>query len=354
MQQEEWLSRWDRTSEQLSGEVLRRRQLYKNQFADKIADAIFDGILGSHDDVIVKKFTRKSSAENELFLEELRELVVARLPAKSKVSRAALVKQLSAIDPALFFAALAMNDDMHEIYLCVLRLLRERFLVTMEQVPDLDFWHTAQQQVGGQIWGSHEASWLLFYEFMVEQSITQEDRRLLPLIELAKRCGWWVPYELIAVLQHRHTRLRLENDRLHSLDGPALSFVDGYCVWMIGGVPVDEQIVMRPETQTIEQIHAEQNVEVARIRIERYGWDRYLREIKAVVLDSRVHPVEGVKESLMHAEHINARVLVCACPSTGRVYFREVDAGVDSCEAAQLWLRRPVEGLPLGPELFAT
>jgi len=56
-------------------------------------------------------------------------------------------------------------------------------------------------------------------------------------------------------------------------------FADGWGFWNIHGVPVDEQIVMRPETQTIEQIQNEPNAEVKKIRIQRYGEKKYLKAI---------------------------------------------------------------------------
>ena len=43
----------------------------------------------------------------------------------------------------------------------------------------------------------------------------------------------------------------------------------------------DEQVVLRPATQTIRQIRYERNVEVKRIRIERFGRDCYSTRVVA-------------------------------------------------------------------------
>ena len=93
---------------------------------------------------------------------------------------------------------------------------------------------------------------------------------------------------------------------------------------------------MQPRTQTVEQIRAEQNAEIKRIRIERFGWDQYLTATQAKVIDRRRNDVECTKEALMHVDDMT--VLVCHCTSTGRVYSLEVDPAVKTCEQAQNFL----------------
>lgn len=124
---------------------------------------------------------------------------------------------------------------------------------------------------------------------------------------------------------------------LHRDDGPAVSYADGLKLWYVNGVKVDEQIVMNPQTQTIEQIRSEENAEVRRIRIERYGWEAYLDNAGAKVLDVRTNEIEQTKEALMDAGE-DGRVLVCACPSTARVYAMRVPAEITTCAEAQRWL----------------
>lgn len=123
---------------------------------------------------------------------------------------------------------------------------------------------------------------------------------------------------------------------LHCDDGPLMEYRSGLKFWAINGVFVDEQIVMRPETQTIKQIMEERNEEVKRIRIERYGWMRYLTKLNAKCIDSRRNDIDGTNEALYHCN--NQKVLVCACPSTGKVFSLEVPLHTRLCEDAQLFL----------------
>ena len=118
---------------------------------------------------------------------------------------------------------------------------------------------------------------------------------------------------------------------------------DGWSLWHIHGVAVDEQIVMRPETQTLAQIQSEQNAEVRRIRIERFGWIAYLRAAGARVLDRRCNEIDQNHEALLESSD-GARVLVCACPSTARMYAMRVPREIKNCTQAQSWLAgdRPI------------
>jgi hypothetical protein len=123
----------------------------------------------------------------------------------------------------------------------------------------------------------------------------------------------------------------------HCESGPSHLWADGFAIWTIHGVRVDEQIVLRPETQTIEQIDGEANAEAKRIRIERFGWPRYLKEANAKVIDFRRNDIDATDESLMQAKD-GSRLLVCACPSTARIYAMRVERTIETCEQAQRWL----------------
>ena len=116
----------------------------------------------------------------------------------------------------------------------------------------------------------------------------------------------------------------------------AVKFADGWGLWQIDGIRLDEQIVMRPETQTIQQINNERNADVQTIRVERFGWERYLRESNAELLDSRTNDLEGTKEAL-DASPLGKR-LVATCV-TAKLVQMGVPENINSCEEAQRWLQ---------------
>ena len=191
-------------------------------------------------------------------------------------------------------------------------------------------------QVWAQIYGNHDAGWLSFYDFFSSVCDLECCLSLNPLCELAKHCGWWAPYENAAILQDRPSHIHLDDDgRLHHDSRMACEYSDGFGVWAIHGVRVDEQIVCDPSSQTISQIREDDNAERTRIRIERFGWERYLTEINATVVDARRNDMEVTQERLFHCDGM--AVLVATC-KTGRLFSLEVPPEIDTCENAQNWL----------------
>jgi hypothetical protein len=99
---------------------------------------------------------------------------------------------------------------------------------------------------------------------------------------------------------------------------------------------------LRPETQTIKQIQEEPNEEVRRVRIERYGWERFLKESGANRRDSRRNDRDTQEESLYQLRDGTQR-FVCVDPSTGRRYALGVPGEVATCEQAQLWMSHELD-----------
>jgi len=165
--------------------------------------------------------------------------------------------------------------------------------------------------------------------------------------DLVESAGYaWLNKDF-AFICERPTQLhRNAAGQLHCNDGLAIAWPDGWGMWMLGGVRVDEQIVMTPQTQTLQQIREEGNEEVKRLRIERFagrdaspadGWRRYLDEAGAKVVNRRRNDVENTREALMRSPD-GLTTLVCACPSTARVYALEVPGDTTTCEQAQRFL----------------
>ncbi len=90
--------------------------------------------------------------------------------------------------------------------------------------------------------------------------------------ELTHYCGWVWLYQEICVVSERHSTVKLDDhkpQRLHCEDGPALTFPDETAIYAIHGVQVPQQVVMSPQTLTVQQIQEETNVDVQRIMLER-------------------------------------------------------------------------------------
>jgi hypothetical protein len=208
--------------------------------------------------------------------------------------------------------------------------------------------------LGNCFWGQHELYWPAFYEFCARVGVPYkpEDHEALQWwFNLGRSCGWWAPYQKLVCCCERPLICRIDDRRvLHSEEGPAMKFRDGWSVCAVHGVRLPdehgEQIIMRPETQTIEQIEKEDNQEVKRIRIERFGWDNYIAICGAVPVDVRCNERDQQQEELFALKDGSKRVRVID-PSTGRRYVLGVPREINTCEQAQNWMSHGLDRLAI-------
>lgn len=104
---------------------------------------------------------------------------------------------------------------------------------------------------------------------------------------------------------------------------------------------VPEKAIMSPFEISCDEIAQEENAEVRRILIERLGGNLFLERANAKQIDVDMHEHNGMR-ALFRTEIREPQAwLVCACPSTARVYYMEVPPDTASCEAADRYLRGP-------------
>jgi hypothetical protein len=104
------------------------------------------------------------------------------------------------------------------------------------------------------------------------------------------------------------------------------------------GIPVTAQIAFSPETLSCAEILDERNAELRRVMIERVGFEKFIREVNAEVLDTD-HDRGGERRLLrVPLENDEPIVLVSVrCPSTGRQYLIRVPPATRTCHQAVAW-----------------
>lgn len=183
------------------------------------------------------------------------------------------------------------------------------------------------------IWWQVAAAW---YEGATELGVEFDKEKLTVLTNWAKNVPLGRFFDKAAIVSRWPTEVHWQEGLMHCETGPAVAFRDGFKLWTISGIPVDEQIVLAPETQTIEQIDNEQNGDVRSIRIERFGWPRYLKDSGSVCEHRRRNDVDGTSEAL-YGTKLGQKRLVVTCP-TGRMFALGVPDSITTCEQAQVWL----------------
>lgn len=198
-------------------------------------------------------------------------------------------------------------------------------------------WDSVADSVAASVYGSHDAHWLGFYDFFGSVCGLACVAPLQPLIDLAHHCGWWIPYENVCILQHRHSELRRdEQGRLHNPDGPAVLYRDGWGVYAWHGVrlsPGNEWIITDPAQLAPQRILDEQNAELRRVMLERYTPQKFIQEVNADKIDKNgdyvLYRAPFPDEPLM--------MLRCVDPSTGREYYLRVPPTMQSAWQAVAW-----------------
>ena len=137
-------------------------------------------------------------------------------------------------------------------------------------------------------WGSMDLYWIAFYQFCAYIGVQYQSETvngLQIMDEIGKSCGWWYPRDGVCIVCDRPEHISMDQEnRLHNDAGPSVQFRDGWKLYYIHGVRVPELVVEHPDHITIDMIDAEENAEVRRVMVERYGQSRYLLDAGAIVL----------------------------------------------------------------------
>jgi hypothetical protein len=143
--------------------------------------------------------------------------------------------------------------------------------------------------------GHWEAAWSAYATFLRTAYGgvgTHSWRRRIATFADAQSAGWWWPHLDFVVVSDRPEVVRTERiggtpARLHSADGPAVVWRDGWRLHFWHGTRVPAWVIERP---TVRAIHAEPNAEVRRCGIEALGWDAYIAEAGLRLVDTAADP----------------------------------------------------------------
>ena len=133
--------------------------------------------------------------------------------------------------------------------------------------------------------GNHEVDWLPGYDLALRAG-DERAKPSIPLLNLAKACHWYWTFEDLFVACERPSVIHLDDQgRLHCTTGRAIEYPDGWGVCVVRDVAVPDRIILQPETITAQEIIDQENTEVRRVMMELFGYDRFVQETKAKLVD---------------------------------------------------------------------
>lgn len=122
-------------------------------------------------------------------------------------------------------------------------------------------------------WSVYYSSW---FDTMSMIGVTGTEQ-WAGLQKVAENAYWWWAFDDAAVLTERPTELhRDELNRLHSEDGMAIRFSDGWGFYSWHGTRVPEWVVLEP---SVERAMKEPNTEIRRSALESLGWEAAIDQL---------------------------------------------------------------------------
>lgn len=147
-----------------------------------------------------------------------------------------------------------------------------------------DYTNNAWQ--GGNHW-SGEVAYISFFRYVARLDIDYSKWQHWEI--LAERSGPRIVLEDICVISDRPEVLTVDSaNRPHSDSGPFQRWRDGVALYSHHGVRLPKWVVENPERITVELIDAEQNAEVRRVMMGKFGVGKYVQQTGADVVHADV------------------------------------------------------------------
>ena len=163
--------------------------------------------------------------------------------------------------------------------------------------------------------------------------------------ECAKLGGFRIMHDEFCIVSDRPEILLVDDqNRPHCATGPSHRWRDGWSLYHVHGVRVDGWIIENPELITVEKIDAEQNAEVRRVMMEKYGLARYLDDSGAVLLDtdetSLADPIHLYRKEIQGDEPLVMLRMLNSTPEpdgSARTYTLRVPPDMTTALDAMAW-----------------
>lgn len=187
------------------------------------------------------------------------------------------------------------------------------------------------------VYGSHEAAWLSFYDYMQNVLGIDFDGKLDGLWSVAKTCGWVSCYDTLAIVQDRPLHIKMDEDnRLHCENGPAILYDDGFAVYAWHGVRIPGEWIMDKSSLTAQKALTWENMEQRRAACEILGWVHILNALNAKVIDTDPDPQIGTLVEVDIPEIGKERFIRVLC-GTGREFAIPVPPDMQTALDANAW-----------------
>ena len=130
------------------------------------------------------------------------------------------------------------------------------------------------------------------------------------------------------------SRIRLDNP-----SAPAIGFPDTFCKFYLQGLEFKSEVILNPEYINPQAILEENNQERRRILLERFGYESFIRDVKAELINSSEYG-ELYRVSFDRGDPLQMVKVINATPEpngTNRRFFLRVPPTVRTAKEAVAW-----------------
>ena len=172
--------------------------------------------------------------------------------------------------------------------------------------------------------------WAGWYSFGQHIGVKFDNKILKIFIDFATNVNFIVPYEGIAFVSETPKRISWNNKRLHNEKEAAVEYSDGYKLYSLNGVTIEEELFKKIPEMTAEEVLSIENTEQRRVVYEIMDKSK-MKELKDYkILDEIKDDDYGYKMKVIQFTIKGFdkpfNYLNCFCPSTGREYFLETES----------------------------
>ena len=193
-------------------------------------------------------------------------------------------------------------------------------------------------QLGSQLRSLNKDWWLItwwlvwagWYSFGQHIGVKFDNKILKIFIDFTTNVNFIVPYEGIAFVSETPKRISWNNKRLHNEKEAAVEYSDGYKLYSLNGVTIEEELFKKIPEMTAEEVLSIENTEQRRVVYEIMDKSK-MKELKDYkILDEIKDDDYGYKMKVIQFTIKGFdkpfNYLNCFCPSTGREYFLETES----------------------------
>ena len=185
--------------------------------------------------------------------------------------------------------------------------------------------------------GSHDAAWLAFYDYMKNVADVKGIEKIQGLTELAKHTGWLSLYDDTVIFQDRPSKIMFDEDkRLHNEFGPAIEYRDGTKIYSWHGTTIPAEWIEDKANLLPETALTWENIEQRRCACEIIGWVKVLSSLDYTVIDSDDDPMIGDLLEVNIPDIGKEKFLQVVC-GTGRTFALPVPPEMKTALEANSW-----------------